>query len=90
VSTADKTSTESCPSTPWILAAGIFIITLPTGFITGIIVMIVWRSKRKGRSEVEESHASYYEYISPKDISMESNKCYTTSGAPELPKPRKM
>ena len=60
--TADKASTESRPTPPWILALGIFIITLPTGFVAGIIVMILWHSKRKQRGTGgEQTNTLLYE-----------------------------
>ncbi|CAI8046400.1 hypothetical protein GBAR_LOCUS25665 [Geodia barretti] len=78
VPTAVDASTESCPTIPWILAPGIFIVTLPTGFIAGIIVMIVWRSKRKQTGTGGEQNTTpLYEYITSKDITMARNESYT-------------
>ena len=75
-----------CPSTPWILTAAMFTIALLLGFFSGILLMAICSKARKKKKR--QNVIPVYEYVTSKDILLESNRCYTTIGAPELPKPR--
>ena len=83
---------ETCSTSLGVLGAATFIVSFLAGVVVGAIAIRFLRCRSKQEQVEAKIFNPVYDYIShrqpEREISTESNQCYTATVAPELPRAR--